>query len=354
VVGWFAADDMGLNAKPVARVYGSNGTASPGPVESIAGAGVSGLGNLAVSDSGSALFTWPQPLNGKGTVYVASRPPAGPFGPAVQASDGSSNAYTAATELDTLGDGLVTFLQQDGTPYRAHARGFDVTPPQLTSFSVPPTAVVGMPAAFAAQAFDLWGPITFGWDFGDGSGTGATLSHAFGGAGAHQVTVTATDSAGNASSQSGSVNVAPALAPVIAPVLSAVSLTHRTFRVGKRATAIIAKRRKKKVPTGTTIRFTLDRAASVAIRADRSLSGRRSGKRCVKPTKRLRRAKHCTRFVKAGASLTRNAKVGRNNVGFSGRIGKRAIAPGSYRLTLVPSVPGATGKSRQTTFKVVR
>jgi hypothetical protein len=259
-----------------------------------------------------------------------------------------------STHLDALGDGIVTFLQQDGTPYRAHARGFDATPPQLTSVTIPPTAVVGTAAPFAAQAFDLWGPVTFGWDFGDGTATGPTPSHVFSGAGAHPVTVTATDSAGNTSSQTASIAVAPGAAPkAVAPVLSKLSLTHRTFRVGKAATAISAQKRKKKVPTGTTIRFTLDRAGSVAIRSARALPGRKSGKRCVKPTKRLSHAKHCTRFVNARA-LTRKAKTGRNNIAFSGRIGKRALARGNYRLTVVPSVPGARGKSKETTFKIVR
>jgi hypothetical protein len=91
----------------------------------------------------------------------------------------------------------------------------------------------------------------------------------------------------------------------------------------------------------------------MAIRIDRASPGRRSGKRCVKPAKRLARHKRCTRFVGKGR-LTRTGKAGANRVAFSGRLGRRALAPGSYRVTFVATAGGKTGPAKSLRFKIVR
>lgn len=113
-----------------------------------------------------------------------------------------------------------------------------------------------------------------------------------------------------------------------APVLSALSLSRRQFTVGRAATAISAARTR----AGTTIRFRLSEAARVTLAVDRLAAGRRSGRRCVALRRALARAKRCVRTARAGA-LTRAAAAGASAVPFSGRIGRRALAPGRYRLT---------------------
>jgi hypothetical protein len=52
--------------------------------------------------------------------------------------------------------------------------------------------------------------------------------------------------------------------------------------------------------------------------------------------------------------LTRVGRAGANAVPFSGRIGRKALAPGSYRATLTPSLGGAFGAPRTLSFTVVR
>ena len=148
------------------------------------------------------------------------------------------------------------------------------------------------------------------------------------------MTVTATDSAGNASSRSGTVFVtaAPGGNANSRPTLMKVRQSHAVFRVGTKPTAIAAAN--KRPPIGTTFRFSLDRAATVTITISRSEPGRRSGKRCVKPTGKLAHNKRCTRSVRAGV-LTRHAKQASNSVAFSGRVGRRALKPGSYVATFV-------------------
>lgn len=87
----------------------------------------------------------------------------------------------------------------------------------------------------------------------------------------------------------------------------------------------------------------------MTITIDALLSGRVSKGRCVRPTPALRNAKRCTRGVKKGV-FRRTGKAGDNSVAFSGRIGTKALAAGSYRATLA-----ATGaKSRSVRFKTVR
>jgi hypothetical protein len=289
---------------------------------------------------------------------AAFRPAGGGFGTPAPVSDGTSDAQALSTALTESGDGVIAFQQGAFMARIAHARGFDSTPPQLSGVSIPATAGLGETVPFAAQAFDTWGPVTFGWNFGDGTADGASPTHAFGAAGDQAVTVTATDSAGNSSSQSGTVSV-PAPAPPgpvpgslpVAPLLTQLAETNSVFRVGPRPTTVRAAARRR--PVGTTFRYTLNVAASVSISITRELPGRRSGKRCVKPTKRLARAKRCTRLVGKG-TLVRNSKAGRNNVAFSGRIGKRALAPGRYRATFTATASGKKSPPKALRFKIVR
>jgi hypothetical protein len=74
----------------------------------------------------------------------------------------------------------------------------------------------------------------------------------------------------------------------------------------------------------------------------------------VKPTRKLRKAKKCTRFQAAG-KLTRSGVAGKNKLAFSGRLGRKALKPGTYRATLT-AVDAAGNKSarRTVSFKVVR
>jgi hypothetical protein len=129
-------------------------------------------------------------------------------------------------------------------------------------------------------------------------------------------------------------------------------MTNRRFRIGRKRTAVTARRKRAKA--GTTFRFTLSDTATVGIRLEQLKKGRRSGKRCVKPTRKLRRHKPCTRGVLKGTLTRRALTVGAHRVAFSGRIGRRKLARGRHRATL--TAIGPTGlKSASTTlaFRIV-
>jgi hypothetical protein len=357
VVAWIAGNADGSAYRPATRTYGANGADAPGPVEPIGVAGAIPPPPIVVGvgSSGQALVTSFQVTAGQKNAVTAFRPPDGSFGQPLLVSSGAAEVAAVSADTSDAGDSVIAWLQEQGPSHVAHARGFDATPPQVSGVSVPATAEQGIPVPFAAQAFDVWGPVSLSWNFGDGTATDANPSHAFSALGLQPVTVTATDSVGNSASQGGSVDVRPAATggPSAGPPrLANLSQTNPSFRVGRRSTATSAGRRRR-APVGTTFRFVLDKPASVAIVITRSRPGRRSGRRCVKPTKRLARRKRCTRFVRQH-KLTRDAKLGANSVAYSGRVRRRALKPGRYRATFVATSTGLRGTSKALRFNVVR
>jgi hypothetical protein len=125
--------------------------------------------------------------------------------------------------------------------------------------------------------------------------------------------------------------------------------------VGSRSSAgVAAKVKKRKRPErGTTFRYTLSEAASVKIVIAQLLPGRRSGRRCVAPSHKLREAKKCTQVLTRG-TLKRTSHAGVNHVPFSGRIGSKPLKPGRYTATLTATAAGRNSRPQSLSFKVVR
>jgi hypothetical protein len=139
---------------------------------------------------------------------------------------------------------------------------------------------------------------------------------------------------------------------ILAPALTGTGLTNSVFAVGSQPTAKVAARKRKK---GTTFRIRLNEPATVRIAIQQRAAGRRAKGRCRKPSRKLRKAKRCTRFVKKGTLTRRNLPAGRTNVKFSGRIGKKALKPGRYRaLITATDAAGNRSKPKQLKFRVVR
>lgn len=161
----------------------------------------------------------------------------------------------------------------------------------------------------------------------------------------------------------------PSLSPtsgadVVAPVLSKAALTRRRFRVARAATPILATtgaQRKKRPASGTTLGYTLSERATVTLKLERKLRGRRIANRGKRPrclietrSNRKRPNKRCAVYKKAG-TLTRSGTAGRQRVKLSGRVGSRRLKPGTYRLTAsARDVAGNTGKRRTLAFTVVK
>jgi hypothetical protein len=125
----------------------------------------------------------------------------------------------------------------------------------------------------------------------------------------------------------------------VAPGLQSFSITRRSFRRGTR---------------GIQLRWTLTEAARATITIDRKTTGRRVGRRCVKATRRNSSRRKCTRYVKQG-TITRNSTAGSNRLAFSGRVGRKNLAVGTYRATIVArDAAGNTSRKRTLSFKIVR
>jgi hypothetical protein len=106
---------------------------------------------------------------------------------------------------------------------------------------------------------------------------------------------------------------------------------------------------------GTTIRYRLSEVARVTFAIQRATPGRRVRGRCRKQTRANRSKRACKRFVGAGRLAPATAVAGSNRKKFSGRIGRRALRPARYRVTLVATDPsGNRSAPKRLAFKIVR
>ena len=114
--------------------------------------------------------------------------------------------------------------------------------------------------------------------------------------------------------------------------LTGAAFNPRTFRVASAATPTSARTRRS-IPKGSVLTYSLSEPSTVTVVIAQPLPGRKVGKSCKAPTRSNRRRRRCTRYVTVG-TLTRRSLQGPNRVSFTGRIGRRALAPSSYRATL--------------------
>ena len=146
--------------------------------------------------------------------FAASSAPSTPPGSTSPTLSVDPNGYTIATWVDGSGN-VVSSV-------------YDAVPPAIDSVTTPSDAVAGSPASFDVTGSDVWGPLSFSVDFGDGQlATGRTLSrlsgfglrakttattiqHTYAQPGAYNATISVTDGAANTTTTSRSVNVGAA------------------------------------------------------------------------------------------------------------------------------------------------
>jgi hypothetical protein len=140
-----------------------------------------------------------------------------------------------------------------------------------------------------------------------------------------------------------------ATADTTRPLISRLRMLRKRFAIAKKRTALSSRRAKR----GSAFLFTLSENARTSVAIARALPGRRSGKRCVKPRKRLKR--RCTRY-KVLATLTRTkTRIGANRIAFTGRTKSRRFRPGRYRATVgAVDAAGNRAKPKRVKFRIVR
>jgi hypothetical protein len=137
------------------------------------------------------------------------------------------------------------------------------------------------------------------------------------------------------------------------PSVSHFAVVPKRFRRAHGRTAKIARR----IPRGTSFRFILNEKARVQIRIYRTRPGRLSKGKCRAPSRKLAHARRCKRLKAAGTLTRRSMKKGRDRLKFTGRIGRKALAPGAYQAKISAIVKGALNsrsRTRVAGFSVLR
>ena len=260
-------------------------------------------------------------------------------------------------EVSLSGDGRVAAFNSGATdlvPSPADGNGMlDV----FAAFNLAPVAAATVSpgsgdaplavALDAAGSFDPDGPIvSYEWAHGDGSSsTGATSSHTYAAGGTYTVTLTVRDEDGATATATRTVTVTN-----LAPGLRGLRIVPRAFAPLSRGSSIVSQRSR-----GATVRYTLSEAARVRFSVQRRTTGRRVGRRCVKTTRRNRSRRRCTRFVTVRGSFTHAGTTGANRFRFSGRVRRRALRRGRYRLVArATDAAGNRSPVVRASFRIVR
>lgn len=344
------------------------GTSTPGPAVAFPGTGDVYRTALVADPLGNLLLAYDTQTPSAIQLRATARDAAGvwaaptPIAPAGGTGDENAGAYPSVA-TDAAGNGVVLYgsSRNHGNPTdppdAVLAAGYDGAGPLLDAVTVPAGGFAGDPLTFSVTPLDVWSPVTgVSWAFGDGSSAaGAAVTHAYATAGTPSAVVTATDDRGNATTsapRTTTVTVRPPAAPdVTAPRLSLLSLSHTTFRVGAKATAVSARVRKR-APVGTSFRFTISERANVRVAIVRERPGRRVKGVCRATGRRT--ARRCTRLVAVGI-LHRKVLAGKVRIAFSGRVGAKRLVPGRYRAVIVASDAAKnTTRAKPLRFRVVR
>jgi hypothetical protein len=136
------------------------------------------------------------------------------------------------------------------------------------------------------------------------------------------------------------------------PRISHLRMTHRRFRVAHGTTAITAK-----APAGSAFVFALSDPAEITVAISRLIPGLRHGRVCAAPVPKLRRAhaRACLRRTEEVATLKRSSEPARTSrLGFTGRIGRRALKPGRYVAQVTAHNLAGVSAPGTVIFEIVR
>jgi hypothetical protein len=124
-------------------------------------------------------------------------------------------------------------------------------------------------------------------------------------------------------------------------------LSPNKFKAAPKGSSLSAKKR-----TGTKVTYRLSVAATTKFTVEREANGRKKGKKCVKPTRKNRRAKRCKLYQIVKGSFRHKGKAGTNSFKFSGRVSNKKLRPGRYRL--VATIGTSKSNPKRANFRIVR
>jgi hypothetical protein len=118
----------------------------------------------------------------------------------------------------------------------------------------------------------------------------------------------------------------------VAPKLSALRLGASSFHA----------------VAGLTVAYSDSVAGHTTLRMLRLVTGKRSGKQCVRPSRSLRHARSCTLLVQV-KRVTHQDTLGANSV----RVTNLRLSKGRYRLTATTTLSGRASPTLQTSFRIL-
>ena len=113
-----------------------------------------------------------------------------------------------------------------------------------------------------------------------------------------------------------------------APELGRVTMSRKRFRLGRTRTPA-SSQRKRRAPRGTAFRFDLGEAATVRIALQRARKGRRVRGRCRAAAQGGPASPSLHALREEPDRAHAHARHGRHSVPFTGRVGRRKLAPGT-------------------------
>ena len=131
------------------------------------------------------------------------------------------------------------------------------------------------------------------------------------------------------------------------PSVQSLALSPKAFRAAKAGASISAK-------VGAKVTYRLSVAASTKFTVEKESAGRKKGRKCVKQTPRNRKAKKCKLYKAVRGSFTHSGKAGSNSFKFTGRVGRKSLKPGTYRLVAVATAGSSKSTIKQASFRIVR
>lgn len=230
VAAWMYGTGSSVNVRVATRAAGASAW-SPGIVTLLEAniAGQPSVPDVALDSAGNATVAFSY----AGKLYLFSSP-AGSGSFSTQALPPGATGFNPVMATDANGYLIATWTDASGV---TSTSVYDPVAPVIDSLDAPADAIAGQPVTFNLNGSDVWGPVTYSVDFGDGAPAatgrvvrrlggavlarataGGTIAHGYAQPGTYNAVVTLTDGAANTSSTSRTVTVAQAPAPPLPPV----------------------------------------------------------------------------------------------------------------------------------------
>ena len=134
------------------------------------------------------------------------------------------------------------------------------------------------------------------------------------------------------------------------PALSLLRFTPTAFRAARSGASIA------RASLGTTVSYSLSTVSTTTFTVDLALPGLKRGHRCLAAPPRRRHGRRCTRYIPIRGRFTHaDITTGGTHFHFTGRIDRRPLKAGNYRLDATPkNIAGHAGQTVRTRFRIVK